>query len=409
MENKSPKKIVLAFSGGLDTSVILKWLQITYDAEIITFTADLGQGEELELAREKALSLGVKPENIFIEDLRHELVAEHAFPVYRANAVYEGYYLMGTPIARPLVAQKQIEIARRVGADAVAHGATGKGNDQLRFELSYYALAPDIHVIAPWREWDMQGRAQLIEFADRHGIPVSKDKRGAAPYSADANLLHISCEGNSLEDPWATPESDAWVRTTAPELAPDKPTTITLSFEQGDPVALNGERLSPLEMITQLNTLAAENGIGRVDIVDTRYVGIKCRGLFENPGGTLWQIAHRALESITLDAGESHLKDELMPRYAALIYNGYWFSPEREMLQALIDKSQQFVSGTVRLRLYKGNVIVEGRQSPWSLYSQEIVTFEQGGEYCQSDASGFIKINALRLKQLSRVRGKSRV
>ncbi|MGN9759441.1 argininosuccinate synthase [Streptomyces sp. SD31] len=398
-----PRKIVLAFSGGLDTSVILKWLQIEYGAEIVTFTADLGQGEELEIARERALALGVKPENIYIEDLRHELVRDYAFPMYRGNAAYEWNYLMGTPIARPLVAKRQIEIAREVGADAVAHGATGKGNDQLRFELAYYALAPDIQVIAPWREWDMAGRAQLIEFADRHDIPVAKDKRGEAPYSADSNMLHISCEGKSLEDPWLTPEDDAWVRTKSPEEAPDRPTTIEVEFAKGDPVAIDGEALDPVSLLTRLNELGAENGIGRIDIVDTRYVGMKCRGLFETPGGTIWLHAHRAIESITLDRGEAHLKDELMPRYAELIYNGYWFAPEREMLQALIDKSQERVTGTVRLKLYKGNVIVEGRKSPNSLYSEDLVTFEAGGGYRQSDATGFIRLNALRLRQLGNV------
>ena len=403
MGKTSPRKIVLAFSGGLDTSVILKWLQVEHDAEIVTFTADLGQGEEVEAAREKALALGVKPENIFIEDLRDQLVSDYAFPMYRANAAYEGYYLMGTPIARPLVAKRQIEIAREVGADAVAHGATGKGTDQLRFELSYYALAPDIEVIAPWREWNMAGRADLIAFADAHGIAVAKDKRGEAPYSADANMLHISCEGKSLEDPWLTPEDDAWVRVTSPEDAPDRPTTIEVEFEKGDPVAIDGKRLDPVSLLARLNELGAENGIGRIDIVDTRYVGMKCRGLFENPGGTIWQQAHRAIESITLDRGEAHLKDELMPRYAELIYNGYWFSPEREMLQALIDKSQERVTGVVRIKLYKGNVIVEGRKSPHSLYSQDLVTFEEGGGYRQSDATGFIRINSLRLRRLGKV------
>jgi argininosuccinate synthase len=408
MGNTKPRKIVLAFSGGLDTSVILKWLQLEYDAEIVTFTADLGQGEELEIARQRALALGIKPENIFIEDLQHELVAEYAFPMYRANAAYEGHYLMGTPIARPLVAKRQIEIARQVGADAVAHGATGKGNDQLRFELGYYALAPDIQVIAPWREWDMVGRSDLIAFADAHGIEVAKDKRGEAPYSADANLLHISCEGKSLEDPWLTPEDDAWVRVTSPQDAPDRPTTIEIEFANGDPVAIDGEAMDPVDLLTRLNELGSANGIGRIDIVDTRYVGMKCRGLFENPGGTIWQYAHRAVESITLDRGEAHLKDELMPRYAELIYNGYWFSPEREMLQALIDKSQERVNGTVRLKLYKGNVIVEGRRSPNSLYSQGLVSFEEGGGYQQHDATGFIRLNALRLRRLGAVRADAR-
>ena len=405
MSRSTPRKIVLAFSGGLDTSVILKWLQNEYGAEIVTFTADLGQGAEPEEARQKALALGIKPENIFVEDLRDQLVADYAFPAYRANAAYEGYYLMGTPIARPLVAKRQIEIARAVGADAVAHGATGKGNDQLRFELAYYALAPDIQVIAPWREWDMAGRGDLIAYADRHGVTVAKDKRGEAPYSADANMLHISCEGKTLEDPWTTPPDDAWVRTVSPEDAPDEPTVIEIAFAGGDPVAIDGVALGPVALLTRLNELGAANGIGRIDIVDTRYVGMKCRGLFENPGGTIWQVAHRAIESITLDRGEAHLKDELMPRYAELIYNGYWFSPEREMLQALIDKSQERVSGTVRLKLYKGNVIVEGRQSPHSLYDRELVSFEEGGGYTQHDATGFIKINALRLRRLGRVAG----
>jgi len=404
MHVNQPKKIVLAFSGGLDTSVILKWLQVTYECEIVTFTADLGQGEEVELAREKALALGVLPHNIYIEDLREEFVASYAQQMFRANAAYEGYYLMGTPIARPLVAKRQIEIARAVGADAVAHGCTGKGNDQLRFELAYYALAPDIRVISPWREWELAGRAELLEFADTHGIAVARDKRGAAPYSSDANLLHISCEGKSLEDPWVTPEENAWSTVVSPEAAPDKPTWIEIDFQAGDPVALNGVHLSPATLLTQLNALGAKNGIGRLDIVDTRYVGLKCRGLFETPGGTIWQVAHRAIESITLDREEAHLKDELMPRYSALIYNGYWFSPEREMLQALIDKSQARVTGRVRIRLYKGNVIVEGRKSPNTLYRQELVTFEGGGSYDQRDATGFVKINALRLRLLGEVR-----
>ncbi|MEQ0777770.1 argininosuccinate synthase [Paraburkholderia tropica] len=400
----NPKKIVLAFSGGLDTSVILKWLQLRYDAEIVTFTADLGQGDEVEVAREKAISLGVKPHNVYIEDLRDELVTSFAAPMFRANAAYEGHYLMGTPIARPLVAKRQIEIARAIGADAVAHGATGKGNDQLRFELAYYALAPDVRVIAPWREWELTGRSQLIAFADEHGLPVAKDKRGAPPYSSDANLLHVSCEGKALEDPWSAPEPDAWTRTVSPEEAPDRPIWLEIDFERGDPVALDGVRLPGAAMLEQLNRLGAENGIGRLDIVDTRYVGLKCRGLFETPGGTIWQIAHRAIESITLDRGEAHLKDELMPRYAELVYNGYWFSPEREMLQALIDQSQKRVTGRVRLRLYKGNVIVEGRQSPHTLYSQQLATFEEGGDYDQHDATGFVRINALRLRLLGRVR-----
>ncbi|MFC5475239.1 argininosuccinate synthase [Paraherbaspirillum soli] len=398
------KKIVLAFSGGLDTSIILRWLQNEYDCEVITFTADLGQGDELEVARAKALALGVKPENIFVEDLREEFVRDYVMPAFRANAVYEGYYLMGTPIARPLVAKRQIEIARLLGADAVAHGATGKGNDQLRFELSYYALSPDIRVVAPWREWDMQSRTDLLDYADRHGIPVFKDNRGEPPYSADANLLHISAEGKVLEDPWVTPEEDVFTRSVSPENAPDRPTITEINFERGNPVAVDGVHLSPSATLALLNKLGGDNGIGRLDIVDTRYVGMKSRGVFETPGGTIWQVAHRALESITLDRGESHLKDELMPRYAELIYNGYWFAPEREMLQALIDKSQERVTGTVRLKLYKGNVIVEGRKSPYSLYSQRHVTFEKDQVYDQSDATGFIKLNALRLRLLAQAR-----
>lgn len=404
MQDTRPKKVVLAFSGGLDTSVILKWMQIKYDCEIVTFTADLGQGDEVEAARDKAISLGVKPQNVFVEDLRNELVASYAAPVFRANAAYEGYYLMGTPIARPLVAKRQIEIARAVGADSVAHGATGKGNDQLRFELAYYALAPEVRVIAPWREWDMAGRAQLVAFADAHGLSVGKDKRGAPPYSSDANLLHVSCEGKALEDPWISPEDDAWSRTVAPELAPDRPTWVEIHFERGDPVALDGVSMSPAALLSRLNEIGAANGVGRLDIVDTRYVGLKCRGLFETPGGTIWQVAHRTIESITLDRGEAHLKDELMPKYAELVYNGYWFAPEREMLQALIDKSQERVTGKVRLRLYKGNVIVEGRQSPNTLYDQDLVTFEDCGDYDQRDATGFIRINALRLRLLGRIR-----
>ena len=407
MVQTHPRKIVLAFSGGLDTSVILTWLQQTYDAEIVTFTADLGQGDELEIARERALALGVKPENIYIEDLRQELVQDYARPVYRANAAYEGYYLMGTPIARPLVAKRQIEIAREVGADAVAHGATGKGNDQLRFELAYHALDPDIQVIAPWRLWDMKGRADLVAYADAHDIPVAKDKRGEAPYSADVNMLHVSCEGKTLEDPWSSPEDDAWVWTTSPEDAPDDPETIEITFERGDPVAVDGVSMDPVALLAHLNALGSAHGIGRIDVVDTRHVGLKCRGLFENPGGTIWQHAHRAVESLTLDRGELHLKDELMPRYAQLIYNGYWFAPEREMLQALVDKSQERVSGVVRLKLYKGNVIVLGRKSPNSLYDQSLASFDEEGGYRQDDASGFINISALRLRTLSRVRATS--
>jgi argininosuccinate synthase len=398
------KKIVLAFSGGLDTSVILRWLQNEYDCEIVTFTADLGQGEELDIAREKALQLGVKPSNIYIEDLREALVRDYAMPVFRANAAYEGYYLMGTPIARPLIARRQVEIARLLDADAVAHGATGKGNDQLRFELGYYALDPNIRVIAPWREWNLGSRTDLVAYADKHGVPVHTDKRGEPPYSADANLLHISAEGKALEDPWIAPDEDVFTRTVSPEHAPDKSTLIEIDFERGDPVAIDGLRLSPADLLTRLNKIGGENGIGRLDIVDTRYVGIKSRGIFETPGGTIWQVAHRALESITLDKGESHLKDELMPRFAELVYNGYWFAPEREMLQALIDKSQERVTGTVRLKLYKGNIIVEGRKSPYSLYSQKHVTFESDQVFDPVDATGFVKINALRLRLLAQAR-----
>jgi argininosuccinate synthase len=408
MQKLRPKKVVLAFSGGLDTSIILRWLQNEYDCEVVTFTADLGQGEELEAARAKALALGVKPSNIFIEDLREALVHDYAMPVFRANAAYEGYYLMGTPIARPLVAKRQIEIAQAVGADAVAHGATGKGNDQLRFELGYYALNPDIKVIAPWREWKLTGRTDLLAYADQQGIPVSRDKRGEPPYSADANLLHISAEGKALEDPWVAPEEDVFTRTKSPEAAPDKPCYVEIEFERGDPVAIDGTRMSPAALLATLNGLGGENGVGRLDIVDTRYVGMKSRGIFETPGGTIWQVAHRGLESITLDRGESHLKDELMPRYAELVYNGFWFAPEREMLQALIDKSQERVTGTVRVKLYKGNVIVEGRKSPFSLYSQRHVTFEGDDVYDQGDATGFININALRLRLLAQARKAAR-
>jgi argininosuccinate synthase len=403
-----PRKIVLAYSGGLDTSVILKWLQNETGAEIVTFTADLGQGTEVETARAKAIAAGVKPENVFVEDLREQLVRDFAMPAFRANACYDGYYLMGTPIARPLVASRQIEIARMTGADAVAHGATGKGNDQLRFELAYYALEPGIRVVAPWREWSLGGRADLIAYADAHGVPVAKDKRGAAPYSSDANLLHISAEGNDLEDPWLAPSDDVFTRTASLREAPDSAETITISFERGDPVAIDGRPMSPVEFLETLNQLGGRHGVGRLDIVDTRYVGIKSRGVFEAPGATIWQVAHRAIESITLDRGEAHLKDELMPRYAALIYNGFWFAPERAMLQALIDKSQERATGDVRVRLHKGNVIVEGRRSPFSLYSREHVTFETDAVYAPADASGFIAINALRLRLLANVRGASR-
>lgn len=394
------KKVVLAYSGGLDTSVILKWLQETYGCEVVTFTADLGQGEELEPARAKAQMLGVK--QIFIEDLREEFVREYVFPMFRANALYEGIYLLGTSIARPLIAKRQIEIAREVGADAVAHGATGKGNDQVRFELSYYALNPDIRVIAPWREWDLASRTKLIEFAERHQIPIAKDKRGEAPFSVDANLLHISAEGKALEDPWHEPEEFVYSRTVAPEKAPDQPHYVEIEFERGDAVAVDGKRLTPAALLTKLNELGGKHGIGRLDLVENRFVGMKSRGVYETPGGTILHAAHRGIESLTLDRGAAHLKDELMPRYTELIYNGFWFSPEREMLQALIDKSQEHVSGTARLKLYKGSVSVVGRKSPESLYSLAHVTFEEDQVYDQRDAQGFIKLNALRLRLMNR-------
>lgn len=398
MTTHSPQKIVLAYSGGLDTSVILKWLQQHYRAEVVTFTADLGQGEELEPARRKAELLGVK--QIFIEDLRETFVRDFVCPMFRANTTYEGVYLLGTSIARPLIAQRQIEIAKQVGADAVAHGATGKGNDQVRFELGYYALKPDIKVIAPWREWDLTSRTRLLEFAEQHQIPIARDKRGEPPYSTDANLLHISYEGKALEDPWVAPDEDMFIRTVSPERAPDVPEEITIGFANGDPVAINGESLSPAAFLTKLNALGGKHGIGRLDLVENRFVGMKSRGIYETPGGTVWLVARRALESLTLDRGAAHLKDELMPRYAELIYNGFWFSPERQMLQAAIDQSQQHVTGTVRLKLYKGNVIVTGRESPHSLYRQDIVTFEEDSVYDQRDAAGFIKLNALRLRTL---------
>ena len=395
-------KVVLAYSGGLDTSIILKWLQETYGCEVVTFTADLGQGEELEPARRKAELLGIKPENIFIKDLREEFVRDYVFPMFRANALYEGVYLLGTSIARPLISKKQIEIARTTGADAVCHGATGKGNDQVRFELSYYALEPSIRIVAPWREWAFKGREELLEFARKHQIPIAKDKEGEAPFSVDANLLHSSSEGKVLEDPGIEPPSIVYQRTIGPEDAPDKPTVITIGFERGDAVSLDGERLSPATLLTRLNDLGRDNGIGRVDLVENRFVGMKSRGVYETPGGTILLAAHRAIESITLDRGAAHLKDELMPRYAELIYNGFWFSPEREMLQALIDKSQEHVEGEVRLKLYKGNVIVIGRTSPKSLYSSTLVTFEDDrGAYDQKDAEGFIRLNALRLRTLA--------
>ncbi|HRK70052.1 MAG TPA: argininosuccinate synthase [Micropepsaceae bacterium] len=402
------KKVVLAYSGGLDTSVILKWLQTEYGCEVVTFTADLGQGEELEPARRKALMLGIKPENIFIEDVREEFVRDYVFPMFRANALYEGLYLLGTSIARPLIARKQIEIAEKVGADAVAHGATGKGNDQVRFELGYYALKPDVKVIAPWREWDLDSRTKLIAFAEAHQIPIAKDKRGEAPFSVDANLLHSSSEGKVLEDPALEAESIVYQRTISPEEAPDRASFIEIGFEKGDAVSIDGEKLSPATLLARLNTLGRENGIGRLDLVENRFVGMKSRGIYETPGGTILYAAHRGIESITLDRGAAHLKDELMPRYAELIYNGFWFSPEREMLQAAIDKSQEMVSGTVRLKLYKGNAAVVGRSSPHSLYAKTLVTFEEdGGAYDQKDAAGFIKLNALRLRTLAmRKRGK---
>jgi argininosuccinate synthase len=402
VSKKDVKKVVLAYSGGLDTSVILKWLQTEYGAEVITFTADLGQGEEIEPARKKAEMLGIKPSNIFIEDVREEFVRDYVFPMFRANAVYEGVYLLGTSIARPLIAKKQIEIAEKLGADAVCHGATGKGNDQVRFELGYYALKPDIKVIAPWREWDLTSRTKLLEFAEANQIPIAKDKRGEAPFSVDANLLHSSSEGKVLEDPAKEAESIVYMRTIAPEDAPDKATYIEVGFEKGDAVSIDGEKLSPATLLTKLNALGKANGIGRLDLVENRFVGMKSRGVYETPGGTILLAAHRGIESITLDRGAAHLKDDIMPRYAALIYNGFWFAPEREMLQALIDRSQEFVTGTVRLKLYKGNATVVGRSSPYSLYSEKLVTFEDDqGAYDQKDAQGFIKLNALRLRTLA--------
>jgi argininosuccinate synthase len=397
------KKVVLAYSGGLDTSVILKWLQTAYGAEVVTFTADLGQGEELGPAKAKAELLGVKPDNIFVADLREEFVRDYVFPMFRANALYEGAYLLGTSIARPLIARKQIEIARATGADAVAHGATGKGNDQVRFELAYYALEPDIKVIAPWREWDLTSRTKLLAFAQAHQIPIAKDKRGEAPFSVDANLLHSSSEGKALEDPAAEPEAIVYQRTLSPEEAPDRATVVEIGFEQGDAVSIDGVPLSPAMLLARLNELGRANGIGRIDLVENRFVGMKSRGVYETPGGTILHAAHRAMESLTLDRGAAHLKDELMPRYAQLVYDGFWFSPEREMLQALIDRSQEFVRGTVRLKLYKGNVAVIGRSSPASLYAQDLVTFEDDqGAYDQKDAAGFIRLNALRLRTLAR-------
>ncbi len=397
MRVKDVKKVVLAYSGGLDTSVILKWLQTTYGCEVVTFTADLGQGEELEPARRKAEMLGVK--EIFVDDLRETFTKDFVFPVFRANALYEGQYLLGTSIARPLIAQRQIEIAEQVGADAVAHGATGKGNDQVRFELAYYALKPDVKVIAPWREWDLTSRTRLLEFAELHQIPIAKDKRGDAPFSVDANLLHSSSEGKILEDPAIEADEGVYQRTIRPEDAPDKATVISVDFERGDPVAIDDEKLSPAMLLTKLNALGRANGIGRLDLVENRFVGMKSRGIYETPGGTILHAAHRGIESITLDREAAHLKDSLMPRYAEMIYNGFWFSPERRMMQALIDESQKSVSGRVRMKLYKGNATVIGRESPNSLYSMKTVTFEDDqGAYDQIDAQGFIKLNALRLR-----------
>jgi argininosuccinate synthase len=398
------KKVVLAYSGGLDTSVILRWLQQTYQCEVVTFTADIGQGEELEPARQKAALMGVK--QIFIEDLREEFVRDFVFPMFRANALYEGQYLLGSSIARPLIAKRQIEIAAQIGADAVAHGATGKGNDQVRFELAYYALRPDIKVIAPWREWDLTSRTKLIEYAEAHQIPIPRDKRGEAPFSVDANLLHVSAEGKVLEDPWSEPEEFVYSRTVAPEAAPDQPEYIEIAFEGGDPVAVNGMALSPASLLQRLNEAGGKHGIGRLDMVENRFVGMKSRGVYETPGGTILQLAHRGIESITLDRAAAHLKDELMPRYAELIYNGFWFAPERLMLQALIDRSQENVDGTARLKLYKGAARVVGRKSPKSLYSLAHVTFEEDQVYNQRDAEGFIKLNALRLRLAKALRQK---
>jgi len=406
-KTREVKKVVLAYSGGLDTSIILKWLQTTYRCEVVTFTADLGQGEEIAPAREKALLLGIKPHNIFIEDLREEFVRDYVFPMFRANALYEGQYLLGTSIARPLIAKRQIEIAEKVGADAVAHGATGKGNDQVRFELSYYALKPDVTVIAPWREWELRSREALIAFAEQHQIPIAKDKRGEAPFSVDANLLHASSEGKVLEDPAKEVPDYVYSRTLDPQAAPDQPAYVSVEFERGDAVALDGRRLSPATLLANLNTLGRAHGIGRLDLVENRFVGMKSRGMYETPGGTILIAAHRGIESITLDRGAAHLKDELMPKYAELIYNGFWFTPEREMLQYAIDASQEFVTGTVRLKLYKGQVAVIGRSSPYSLYDRELVTFEEGEvAYDQRDAEGFIRLNALRLRTLAQRRKK---
>ena len=402
MKQDQIKKVVLAYSGGLDTSVILRWLQDRYNAEVVTFTADIGQGEEVEPARAKAEMLGIK--EIFIEDLREEFVRDYVFPMFRANPLYEGMYLLGTSIARPLIAKRQIEIASAVGADAVSHGATGKGNDQVRFELAYYALQPDIRVVAPWREWDLGSRTKLIEYAEQNQIPIPRDKRGEAPFSVDANLLHISAEGKVLEDPWVAPEEYVFSRSVSPEEAPDKPTEIEIEFEAGDPVAIDGVKMSPATLLTKLNELGGANGIGRLDLVENRFVGMKSRGVYETPGGTILLTARRAMESITLDRGAAHQKDELMPRYAELVYNGFWFAPEREMLQAAIDSCRDAVRGVVRVKLYKGNVTVTGRKSPNSLYNADLVTFEEGAvDYDHADAHGFIRLNALRLRVNSMV------
>ncbi|MFK7090449.1 argininosuccinate synthase [Chromobacterium violaceum] len=402
------KKVVLAYSGGLDTSVILKWLQDEYQCEVVTFTADIGQGEEVEPARQKAVSLGIKPENIFIEDLREEFVRDFVYPMFRANTIYEGEYLLGTSIARPLIAKRQIEIANQVGADAVSHGATGKGNDQVRFELGYYALKPDVKVIAPWREWDLLSREKLLAYAETHGIDISKKKNGGSPYSMDANLLHISYEGTVLEDPAQEPEEDMWLWSVSPENAPDQAEYVELEYRKGDIVAVNGQALSPAGVLTELNRLGNKHGIGRLDIVENRYVGMKSRGCYETPGGTIMLKAHRAIESITLDREVAHLKDELMPKYAQLIYTGYWWSPERAMLQQMIDVSQATVNGWVRLKLYKGNVIVVGRESKTdSLFDPTIATFdEDGGAYNHADAAGFIRLNALRMRIAANARNK---
>jgi len=392
-----PKKIVLAYSGGLDTSVILKWLQLKYDCSVVTFTADLGQGEELESVRGKAEALGVK--EIYIEDLKEDFIKNYVFPMFRANALYEGNYLLGTAIARPLIAKRQVEIAAEVGADAVSHGATGKGNDQVRFELGYYSNNPDIKVIAPWREWDLNSRIELIKFAEKYQIPIPKDKRGESPFSTDANLLHTSSEGKILEDPWIEAPEYVYSRTVSPYDAPDKAEELIISYEFGDPVAINNSQLKPHEILSFLNVAAAKHGVGRIDLVENRFIGMKSRGVYETPGGTILMHAHRAIESITLDRGEAHLKDELMPKYAEIIYNGLWFSSERKVLQSMIDLSQKKVSGDVRLKIYKGNVIITGRRSPFSLYDSSLVSFDERGDYNQKDAEGFIKISSLRLKK----------